>query len=128
MLKADHYKQKKQLLEQEIYALSLSKPTFFQRIFHKKRDKRLQLEGQLKELTMKIKIEEKELSLLQKRSNQMRLELNSFWDSINNKYNKQGLVIPDDHYWSDTQSTYEYRQLNTPWLTDELNFERGLLF
>ncbi|MGQ3385552.1 AAA domain-containing protein [Bacillus velezensis] len=128
VLKADHYKQKKQLLEQEIYALSLSKPTFFQRIFHKKRDKRLQLEGQLKELTMKIKIEEKELSLLQKRSNQMRLELNSFWDSINNKYNKQGLVIPDDHYWSDTQSTYEYRQLNTPWLTDELNFERGLLF
>ncbi|MCY8972169.1 AAA domain-containing protein [Bacillus atrophaeus] len=126
VLKTAHYKQQKQLLEREIH--TLSKPTFFQRIFHKKRDKRLQLEGQLQEIAMKIKNEEKELDLLQKRSNQTRMELKKFWDSINNKYKNQGLVIPDDHYWSDAQSTYEYRQLNTPWLTDKLNFERGLLF
>ncbi len=41
---------------------------------------------------------------------------------------KSGLVIPDDNYWTNSQSAYEYRQLHTPWLTDELNFERGLLF
>ncbi|CAF1831240.1 DEAD/DEAH box helicase [Bacillus subtilis] len=126
VLKTAHYKQQKRLLEREFH--TLSKPTFFQRIFHTKRNKLLQMEDQLQKITMKIKNEEKEWDLLQMRSNQIRMELKKYRDSINNKCKNQGLVIPDDNYWTNSQSAYEYRQLHTPWLTDGLNFERGLLF
>lgn len=44
------------------------------------------------------------------------------------QYEQQGLVLPTEEYWQSGVETYRERQQKTIWLTDELNFERGLLF
>jgi hypothetical protein len=42
------------------------------------------------------------------------------------RYNNQQLVLPTEDFWK--KEMYEERQKSVLWQTDELNFERGLLF
>ena len=45
---------------------------------------------------------------------------------LKGKYHNQQLISPTEDYWN--KEMYEERQKSVLWQTDELNFERGLLF
>ncbi|WRU97851.1 AAA domain-containing protein (plasmid) [Priestia filamentosa] len=127
-----HLERQKQLTEQQIK--SLPKPSFFERLFHKKNIKKIELENELNDIISRLKEEENKLHLKRKKINENNKTVEELKEKISifteqlSCYSMQGLILPKDNYWSNTKSAYEFRQLNTPWLTDELNFKRGLLF
>lgn len=47
-------------------------------------------------------------------------------NKLRETYSRQQLVLPTEDFWS--KEMYEERQKSVLWQTDELNFERGLLF
>lgn len=127
-----HLEQQKQLTEQQIQ--SLPKLSLLQRVLGKKNTKKIELENELYDIITRLKeegnkfyIKKAEVEKSKKRIEELKERESVFIKQLDD-YKKQGLILPDEDYWSNTQQAYEFRQLNTIWLTDELNFERGLLF
>ncbi|MEF3353279.1 AAA family ATPase [Paenibacillus sp. GYB006] len=127
-----HLEQQKQLTEQQIR--SLPKLSLLQKILGKKDTKKIKLENEfydiitrLKEVGNKFYIKKTEVEKSKKMVEELKERESAFAKQLED-YKMQGLILPNEDYWSNTQQAYEFRQLNTIWLTDELNFERGLLF
>lgn len=127
-----HLEQQKQRTEQQIQLLP--KPTLLQRILCKKNTKKIELANELNDMISRLKEEESKFHLKSKKINEsekaiedIKRKKSTFTKRLND-YETQSLVLPDENYWSSTQQAYENRQLNTIWLTDDLNFKRGLLF
>ncbi|WP_240501925.1 AAA domain-containing protein [Bacillus sp. MUM 13] len=127
-----HLEQQKQLTEQQIQ--SLPKLSLFQKVLGKKNTKKIELENELNNIIARLKEEGSKVHLKRKKVEKSKKMIKEFKER-ESTFTKQlkdfklkGLVLPDGEYWSNTQQAYEFRQLNTIWLTDELNFERGLLF
>ncbi|WP_017471476.1 DEAD/DEAH box helicase [Amphibacillus jilinensis] len=126
-----HLERQKKLTEQQIK--SQPKPSLFKRIFGKN-DKKNELKIELNDIITRLKEEENKRHLKRKKINEDNKTVEELKEKISiltkqlNDYSKQGLILPKDDYWSNTKQAYEFRQLNTLWLTDELNFNRGLLF
>ncbi|MGE7879154.1 DEAD/DEAH box helicase [Peribacillus muralis] len=130
--KKRHLERQRQLTEQEIE--TLPKQSFMQRILLKKDIRKIELEKELNDIISFLKEEENKLYLKRKKleENKKKVEgvkekLATFAEQLN-FYKDQGLILPEEGYWSNSKQAYEHRQLNTIWLTDELNFTRGLLF
>ena len=127
-----YLEQQKQLTEQQIHAQP--KQSFFQRILCKKNTKKVRLENELNVTISRLKEEASKFHLKSKKITENERTMEGIKENIStltkqlNYYETQGLVLPEEGYWEKTQQAYESRQLNTLWLTDELNFERGLLF
>lgn len=124
--------EQKKLTEQQIQAAP--KPPLFQRMLGKKTDKVMAMEEERDSIFTKLKEENEKLHSLRKRLiekkaalQKLSKEQESYNEELHN-YEKQKLVLPTDQYWENSQEAYEKRQQQTIWLTDELNFERGLLF
>lgn len=123
---------KRELLESEL-ALSPSLP-FLQKILGKKDVKtdgiKKDLADCLSELRIghsrQFEIQREQTDLLDKQQ-QLEEQQQSFLEKLV-YYDAQGLVLPTAEYWGSHAEAYEKRQQDTIWLTDELNFERGLLF
>ncbi|MGE7183993.1 AAA domain-containing protein [Peribacillus sp. NPDC006672] len=127
-----HLEQQKRLTEQQIK--TLPKQSLLQRILFKKNIKKIELEKELNVIISFLKEEEKKLYLKRKQLEEtkgkverVKEKLATFAEQVD-YYKNQGLTLPEDGYWSNSKQSYERRQLNTIWLTDELNFTRGLLF
>ncbi|MBD7969420.1 DEAD/DEAH box helicase [Paenibacillus gallinarum] len=127
-----HLEQQKQLTEQQIR--SLPKLSLLQKVLGKKNIKKIELENELYDIITQLKdegdkfyIKKTEVEKSKKMIEELKERESAFTKHLED-YKMQGLILPDEDYWSDTQQAYEFRQLNTIWLTDELNFERGLLF
>ncbi|WP_353854152.1 ATP-binding protein [Bacillus sp. Bos-x628] len=114
--------QLKESIEKEIQ--TVSDMNFFQRLFHKERNRKVKLKWRIINTT--IHKLEKKRNVLQKKRHQIKMRWIKFQESIDDKCAHQGLKIPSDEYWGEDQ--YEDRQKNTIWITNELNFERGQLF
>ncbi|MFJ8068426.1 AAA domain-containing protein [Peribacillus sp. NPDC096447] len=127
-----HLEQQKRLTEQQIK--TLPKQSLLQRILFKKNIKKIELEKELNVIISFLKEVEKELYLKRKQLEEtkgkvegLKEKLATFAEQLD-YYKNQGLTLPEEGYWSNSKQAYERRQLNTIWLTDELNFTRGLLF
>lgn len=132
--KLEHYQERKTLLEEEFETASgqgLLKRVI-SKVLRKKNAQILQLEADLIEINSKI---EKEVDSLRQLNLKKYVAQENIQDEKNKidyyyrvmeKYADQNLVLPDEEYWSD--SAYDYRQEKAIWVTDELNYERGLLF
>ena len=127
-----HLEQQKHLTEQQIQ--SLPKPSLFERLLHKKNTKKIELNNELNVIISRLKEEGNKLYLNSQKINEIHKNIEVFKGKIASlteqfsHYSEQGLILPEDSYWSNTQEAYEFRQVHTIWLTDELNFKRGLLF
>ncbi|QKS72693.1 ATP-binding protein [Paenalkalicoccus suaedae] len=44
------------------------------------------------------------------------------------KLSREKVAFPNDAFWEETPSAYDTRQKESPWISDELNYLRGLLF
>ncbi|WP_454191151.1 AAA domain-containing protein [Paenibacillus sp. Marseille-Q7038] len=127
-----HLEQQKQLTEQQIR--SLPKLSLLQKVLGKKNTKKIELENELYDIITRLKeegnkfyIKKTEVEKSKKMIEELKERESAFAKQLKD-FKMQGLILPDEDYWSNTQQAYEFRQLNTIWLTDELNFERGLLF
>ncbi|EIM08043.1 putative DNA helicase [Planococcus antarcticus DSM 14505] len=107
---------------------------FFQKMLGKKDVKRdeikkelVQYLGELKTLHSRQFAIQQQRNDLQDQQQQLEEQQQSFFEKLS-YYEKQGLVLPTEEYWQGHTEAYEKRQKATIWLTDELNFERGLLF
>ncbi|EIT85959.1 putative DNA helicase [Fictibacillus macauensis ZFHKF-1] len=114
-----------QWLEKQISLVP--KLTLLQKLMMKKDRQRVEFQKELLSLITTLKEKKKEQARQRNVVNTIQVQL------LNRKeqeryYKEQGLITPDDAYWSKDRTTYEYRQQHTIWLTDELNFQRGLLF
>lgn len=127
-----HLEQQKQLTEQQIQ--SLPKLSLLQKVLGKKNTKKIELENELYDIITRLKVEGNKLYIKRKEVEKSKKMIEEFKERKSTftkqleDFKMQGLILPDEDYWSNTQQAYEFRQLNTIWLTDELNFERGLLF
>lgn len=92
-------------LNEELYSILDSLKTIEVTI-NKVKDQKRQFMTRMKELEAKIK------------GTQQRIV----------SYEAENLIIPDDEYWRDDEAGYAYRQTHAPWLTDSLNYDRGMLF
>ncbi|OLN21315.1 DNA helicase [Domibacillus antri] len=128
----EHLEQQKQLTEQQIQ--TLPKPSFFQKLIGNKNKQKTMLQEELNTILLNLKEKGSKLyqeknQIEEKNRNIQVLRKNlTGYTKQRDYYEKQGLVLPEEGYWSDSQEAYEHRQLKTIWLTDELNFERGVLF
>ncbi|NBJ68933.1 MULTISPECIES: DEAD/DEAH box helicase [Clostridia] len=130
----EHYQERKTLLEEEFETASREGllKRVIRKVLRKKNEQILQLEAELVEINAKIQKELDDLHQLnlKKYATQevMKEEKNKidYYDRVMEKYENQNLVLPDEKYWS--SSVYDYRQEKAIWITDELNYERGLLF
>ncbi|WP_046174954.1 DEAD/DEAH box helicase [Domibacillus indicus] len=128
----NHLEQQKQLTEQQIY--NLPKPSFLLKLIGKKNKEKNILQEELNGILLNLKDKGSKLfqkkNEIEEKNRDIQVLRKTLTDYIkqHDYYKKQGLVIPEEGYWSDSQEAYEYRHLNTIWFTDELNFERGLLF
>jgi tRNA A37 threonylcarbamoyladenosine biosynthesis protein TsaE len=120
----------KQLINEQI--INLPKPSFFNKLLGKVNPEEIKLRQQLNQLNKKLLIIEKDKKDLHKQidglSNKIKQGSQIEEQYIKEKafYDKQNLILSTDEYWD--KGNYEYRQQNVIWQTDELNFERGLLF
>lgn len=113
----------------------LPEPTWIQRLLHKKDDEQAirmkkelhNLFEQLKENEHKVALIGEDLKRLVRKQSEYEAKIQEY-ETIKNRYEAEGLYIPDDTYWKEDEESYESRQISTPWLTDTLNFKRGLLF
>ncbi|MGG4201851.1 AAA domain-containing protein [Peribacillus frigoritolerans] len=125
-----HLEQQKLLTEQQIK--TLPKQSFLQRILFKKNIKKIKLEKELNVIISFLKEEENNLYQKRKQLEETKAKVEGLKEKLAtfaeqlDYYKNQGLTLPEEGYWS--KQAYERRQLNTIWLTDELNFTRGLLF
>ena len=130
--RCEYLEVQRKLTEQQIQMVP--KLSFFKRLLGKKNVKKLELEKELNDIICELKGKQGEAYLKgeQIKDNKKIIEKikveNSTFIEQQNYYKEQGVVLPSEEYWSNSKEAYEYRQLNTIWLTDELNFERGLLF
>lgn len=123
---------KRELTESEL-AVSPNLP-FFQKMLGKKDVKKDEIKKELAECLNELKrLHSRQFTIQQKQKElqgeQQQLEerQQSFLKKLED-YGKQRLVLPTAEYWQKHTEAYEKRQRETIWLTDELNFERGLLF
>ncbi|UAT29075.1 AAA family ATPase [Bacillus badius] len=127
-----HLEEQKQLTEQQIEFLP--KPSLFERLLHKKNIQLTELKNELNAIILRLKeegnkrhVNSKKISENSQALEALKKKMSVYTEQLS-KYSQQRLILPEDSYWDDTQQAYEYRQLHTIWLTDELNFKRGLLF
>ena len=130
--KKKHLEHQKMLTEQQIH--NSPNIPLIKKLLGFKNVKKIELKKELNDIISQLKSEEETLYLMGKKTNnsnkqiiELKMKIKIFNDQLN-QYQKQGLVISDDQYWSNTPEAYKNRQLNTPWITDELNFKRGQLF
>lgn len=124
---------RKEITEQQLNLLP--KPTWWQRIFNKQEDDRaIHLKKELNELLEQWKENEQkatrikeDITALNRKQHQYEVEVQEYGASVR-KYESENLYIPDRTYWNDDEKSYAFRQIHTPWLTDALNCQRGLLF
>lgn len=128
----EYLREQEKLTEQQIQ--TAPKPPLIQRVLGKKTDHVMALEEERNSIYTKLKEENDKLNDLRKQLIEKKEALQklskkqgSFKDELH-YYEKQKLILPTDEYWGNSQEAYENRQQQTIWLTDELNFERGLLF
>ncbi|MDM5201553.1 AAA domain-containing protein [Fictibacillus enclensis] len=127
-----HLERQMQLTEQQIQ--SLPKPSFFERLFSQKNIQKNELSYELTTIISRLRDEENKIRLKSekiKKKNKNVDELNkkvSKFEKQLSEYETQGLILPEESYWSSNKQAYEFRQLKAIWLTDDLNFKRGLLF
>lgn len=108
--------------------------TFFQRLLGKKNVEKEAIQKKLTECLEELdafgdqqfEVQQRQKGLREEQQ-QLEVERQSFDEKISN-YKTQGLVLPTAAYWEENPAAYENRQQQTIWLTDELNFERGMLF
>lgn len=120
----------KQLIQEQI--ASLPKPSFFKRIVSKEnpeeeslRKDLYEVNHQLLEIERKISPLNRSIASMQKKLEDLRNKLKQF-KKKKAYYDEQNLVLSTDAYWEENR--YDERQQQVIWQTDELNFERGLLF
>ena len=113
----------------------LPKPTWLQRLLHKQDDEqaiRIKKElhtlfEQWKENEHKASLISEDLKRLVRKQSEYETEIQEY-ETVKNRYEAEGLYVPDDTYWKADEKSYKSRQISTPWLTDTLNYKRGLLF
>src|SRR5699024_7789118 len=119
--------------KQELLDL-LPQQSFFKRIFRVRDEKKEGLKAEMYELTEKLSKVKKEYWQLKTQREKIKKQEEEFEKEKNeldqqwSYYEKQNIVLPSEKYWENHQAAYEKRQVNTLWMTDELNYERGLLF
>lgn len=132
--KLEHFQERKALLEEEFETVSREGllKRVIRKVLGKKNTQILQLEDDLLDINEKIQKEIDDLHQLTLKKyvaqenmldNKNKID---YYDRVMEKYEDQNLVLPDEKYWS--SSAYDYRQEKAIWITDELNYERGLLF
>lgn len=120
----------KQLINEQI--ANLPKPSIFGKLFGKKDPEETKLRQLCNELNDKLLNIEQEKLKLQTQMNELSKKIKRVNQTeeqyIKEKayYDKQRLVLSTDEYWD--KQNYDKRQQEVIWQTDELNFERGLLF
>ncbi|WLR41836.1 ATP-binding protein [Bacillus carboniphilus] len=128
----NHHEENRRLIKQQLQ--TLPKQPFFKRLLRKKDEKKIKLEKELYETLERLKRDQKQLHHAKKRLEEKNNKVAKLDVALNflrgkeKNYRKQNLIIPDDEYWKDNINAYENRQEKTPWVTDQLNYERGLLF
>lgn len=115
---------------------NLPKPTMMQKIIQffskKESEDEIRLRKEINDLIEKEKGLEREKNQYIKQLDVLRGQLQKLDNQLSkakefeNKYKDQNVVLPDEAYWS--EENYEERQQKVIWQTNELNFERGLLF
>jgi tRNA A37 threonylcarbamoyladenosine biosynthesis protein TsaE len=111
---------------------NLPKPSLFSKLLGKtnpeEEEMRYQLNDLYKELLNIEKDKVKLLGQIDSLSNTIKriTQMEEEYKKEKVYYDKQNLVLSTDEYWD--KQNYDKRQQNVIWQTDELNFERGLLF
>lgn len=120
----------KQLIQEQI--ANLPEPSFFKKLISKTNPEEEPLRKDLYEVNNQLlEIERKTVPLnnsidsLSKKTDEINNKLNRF-NKERAYYDEQNLVSSTDAYWEEDR--YDERQQQVLWQTDELNFERGLLF
>lgn len=129
----DGLRKRKEITEQQLNLLP--KPTWLQRIFNKQEDEQsirlkkelTELLEQWKENEQKITRIKEDIKALNRKQHNYEVEVQEYEASVL-RYESDNLCIPDGAYWNDDEKSYAFRQIHTPWFTDTLNFQRGLLF
>lgn len=129
----DRLWKRKEITEQQLGLLP--KTTWWQRIFNKQEDEQsIRLKKELTELLEQWKESEQKATMiredikaLNRKQHKNEVEVQEY-EALVSRYESENLCIPNNTYWNDDEKSYAFRQIHTPWLTDTLNFQRGLLF
>ncbi|MBG0918326.1 ATP-binding protein [Exiguobacterium sp. SRB7LM] len=111
----------------------LPKRSFISRLFTKD-EREMSLKEELFHILDALKEREAETTKVRNKKNQFITEVKNLeeelakYDQLIKQYASESLIIPNEQYWNDDEEAYARRQINTPWVTDSLNYDRGLLF